>query len=589
LVTTYYTGMDSKFFHTDILNDEPLSKLSWILIIATIIYQLLYVWQGLDFTDTGFHLTAYQQIFDNPYTVHYSFMFWLSNIFGGAIMKFFPGLLANRIASVLLHTAMFWLYYDLVRRITGRNKAIIYCSLSLLFFQYYGFETLNYDSFSIASMSLVVYFFVRGLWSNTIWQFALGAFICGAATYFRVTNLAAVSFIPLAGIWLYLLDKDIAKTVKTTLLMTTSYIGGHAIIIALMMVMAHWDLFLSNIDFVGNMGTAGDSSHGFLPVMLLYAKGWVKIGLFVSMLVMIYYLRGLTRSFISTELLQGLSLFALGFALFFIYQYPTATWSKLRYLLYASTLISTVFLLWKGDNKMSILASMAFVMVVIFPLGSDSGIEKLYFSCGLSLALLFYVIDKLWEEEQFATFKQMGAVLYITTCLCFGFTNTYFDLGSRLQKTATTSHPALSHIYTTAERAATIDSLLIELNKHVSKGDYLLAFSDIPMINYLTETKPCIGTSWPKLYYAPSIFETELNHGYNKSQPSAVVMQKMEMRSAWPTNDTPDYLDLSMTKGGIHPENRLPEHYAIMLQFLEGKYDLVWESSTFRVYVPITK
>ena len=109
------------------------------------------------------------------------------------------------------------------------------------------------------------------------------------------------------------------------------------------------------------------------------------------------------------------------------------------------------------------------------------------------------------------------------------------------------------------------------------------------MINYLTETKPCIGTSWPKLYYAPSIFETELNHGYNKSQPSAVVMQKMEMRSAWPTNDTPDYLDLSMTKGGIHPENRLPEHYAIMLQFLEGKYDLVWESSTFRVYVPITK
>ena len=581
--------MDRKFIHTDILNDESLSKLSWTLIAAAIVYQLLYVWQGLDFTDTGFHLTAYQQIFSNPETVHYSFMFWLSNIFGGAIMKVFPGLLANRIASVVLHTFMFWLYYDLLRRVTERNKAVIYCSLSLLFFQYYGFETLNYDSFSIAGMSLAVYFFVRGLWSNTIWQLALGAFICGVATYFRVTNLAAVVFIPLAGIWVYLQQKKWSQTVRSISLMTITYLAGHAVIIAFMMSMGHWDLFLTNIDFVGKMGAAGDSSHGIVPVMLLYIKGWVKIGLFVSILIMVYYFRRLTCNFISLDLLGGLALFAFGFAMFFIYQYPTSIWSKLRYLMYAGTLISTIYVLWKGDKKMGILTSIAIAMMVIFPLGSDSGIEKLYFSCGLSFALIFYTIDQLWAEEQFDTFKQMGAVLYVTTCLSFGFTNTYFDLGSRLHKTAISNHPALSNIYTTPERAAAVDSLVLELRKHISKDDYLMAFSDIPMVNYITETKPYIGTSWPKLYYAASIFEEELTKAYERHGPPVVVMQKMEMRSAWPKNEHPNYLDLSLTKDGVHPENRLPEHYAIMQQFLEDKYELAWESNTFRVYVPIAQ
>src|SRR5882724_10410419 len=65
-------------------------------------FQIIFIFQGLYFVDEGFHSTFYQQIFNEPQSVEYNFMFYLSGVIGGAWLRLFPeyGLLGLRLGGV---------------------------------------------------------------------------------------------------------------------------------------------------------------------------------------------------------------------------------------------------------------------------------------------------------------------------------------------------------------------------------------------------------------------------------------------------------------------------------------------------------
>lgn len=95
-----------------------------IIAIIIIIFPLLFIWQGLDFTDTGFYLTNYQQIFNDPKSIEYSFALWLTNIIGGLWVKVFGdslGLLGVNIAGVLVLYLTIALTYLILRLTTCAN------------------------------------------------------------------------------------------------------------------------------------------------------------------------------------------------------------------------------------------------------------------------------------------------------------------------------------------------------------------------------------------------------------------------------------------------------------------------------------
>jgi formate/nitrite transporter FocA (FNT family) len=53
------------------------------IIFIIILYPLLFIWQGLDFADAGYSMTVYQQVFNEPESISYNFVTWLTNIIGG--------------------------------------------------------------------------------------------------------------------------------------------------------------------------------------------------------------------------------------------------------------------------------------------------------------------------------------------------------------------------------------------------------------------------------------------------------------------------------------------------------------------------
>ena len=61
-----------------------------VFFLLLFLYQLIFIFQGIDFLDEGFTATFYQQFYNDPSSVEYNFMFWLSGLIGGTFACLFP-------------------------------------------------------------------------------------------------------------------------------------------------------------------------------------------------------------------------------------------------------------------------------------------------------------------------------------------------------------------------------------------------------------------------------------------------------------------------------------------------------------------
>ena len=85
-------------------------------------------------------------------------------------------------------------------------------------------------------------------------------------------------------------------------------------------------------------------------------------------------------------------------------------------------------------------------------------------------------------------------------CLFFAYYYPYSDLGNRLKMTYTINSKYTQGIYTTQDKAESINELLSISAKYVQKDDYVLVYHSFPLYYYMTETKPFLPNSWLKLY-----------------------------------------------------------------------------------------
>ena len=133
-----------------------------------------------------------------------------------------------------------------------------------------------------------------------------------------------------------------------------------------------------------------------------------------------------------------------------------------------------------------------------------------------------------------------------------------------------TSSLMLKGIRTTEARAAVIDELLPVLQTYVQEGDELLAYDSIPMIHFITKTRPYLRNPWPVLYL-PGEFGKALAE-QEKARPLPVVLlTKSNPRTpSWPKN----------TNVHENPDTKLLQDF-----LSRNGYTVVWESSAFIIMI----
>lgn len=250
---------------------KPLSKFPFQIVFPVLIlWQVLLTFQGLDLADTGFHLTAYRFIFEDPYAVQYSMMFWLSDVCGALWMSLWPdgGLHWIRLGWVAVMSITFVVYYSLLLPRLGKSKATMGLAITLVFILQGGPETLNYDVFSALAFALGVFLLYKGLLKNRLLIILLSGFIFGAGVFFKVSNLSALAFLLLVPFFGFLKKETVGRMLKLSILWVTGFGIGLLAVLFLIHRVGHLDLFLENLSVVSAMGNDVHSSHGLKPMLL---------------------------------------------------------------------------------------------------------------------------------------------------------------------------------------------------------------------------------------------------------------------------------------------------------------------------------
>jgi len=576
-----------------------------IIIAIIIIFPLLFIWQGLDFTDTGYYLTNYQQIFNDPESVKYSFAIWLTDVVGGCWIKIFGdslGLLGINIAGVLVVYLTVGLSYLILKPYIDQKHLLIGLLLTLMFTKwvvplYYN----NLTSLFFVASSL---FLINGLKKDKLWQVIISAFIMGLNIFIRLPNI--LGFLIILGIFFYgYINKTRVRILLTqSLAFILSYIFAILCVVMAMKILGHFDIFISNLkDFFDIASTTG-SRYSVFRLLATYFKNYYQLIFRLCALMTLAYIFAFIISKFSTLFIKRhvhilflifiLTAIMTSLYLNYIYSRVVLITTGILYLI----LIIYIFNIEKTDRDLRLISFIALIILVITPLGSNNGLRNSVYGMYLAMPIFYaYIfnmrkinVDILTESsnclnqwktrlnsEEIKLIRNILVVFFFTLSLVWSFIYTYLDSPNRIEMRYSVDHPRLRGIFTTKERAKVVQELLDVINKYVNEDDYVLAYNEIPMLHFLTKTRPYLYNCWPDA--SPSHqFRQMLDRAMReKAKFPIVVMAKYDTSEFnWPSKK------VALLDRSPYLENRIT-----VLDFLKNnEYSTVWENDFFKILVP---
>ncbi|WP_194765856.1 hypothetical protein [Tamlana sp. I1] len=426
----------------------------------------------------------------------------------------------------------------------------------------------------------------------------ISGFIIGVNVFSRIPNLTLFVFILGIPFYYFISNKVLHEAIKPSLYFILGIILGFGFITGLLLILGQFEIMVKAISSLFDLGAAKDSSHNIRGLILVYLRGYKTLLDVMGQLSIITILFLLFSSCFKKNL--WLRMFFL--VLLFCY---TFLWFKSGeiYPIYALSYTGTILILFTNQSSgVKTLAFLGGLMLTFLPLGSGGAIHSSGYMCiWLSMPFFFTFLFNLknttinlnrhvasrkivLSEKGFKRF-----VLFISIAFLFskGFNisqQAYFDNGSRFDKTYTINSKLAKGVYTTERRAEIINNLLVNLKEYVKPNDYLLAYDKIPMINFLTETRPYMYNSWVWIYDSHT-FENKLKQAEKEIEVYPIVVaQKFETILDF-SKPIPNYLDsnLTNTHGVINAyDGRKNEFLKTFL--IDNDYEIVWSNAYFNIY-----
>ena len=572
-----------------------------LILLAALPLGLMF--QGLDVTDTGWVLANYRNFFPAPASVSYWFHLWFTNLLGGLWDSAFGsgGLLSFRLAGVLI----FWLTTLLVfltyrERVKPRHlfPALL---MGLVFHFPSKITTIHYNNVSALLLVLGAFFLLAWVRKERPILLVFSGASVALAFFARLPNLLGLLF---AGIvvfsgWFH--GRPIKTILRSLLLFFAGFGIAFVLVLGLMKAIGHRDLYLASVRELFS-GSGEEFSHygsNTMEKKFILDHGRALIAAGVGLLGLGYYRRFFEKFGRRRFVFAGGGLLAITVAAaswFFLYDEAM----PVVYFLVGLVYLTAAFVLVlpdedRGFTKCAALASV--VVIAVLSVGSDTGMKvgAYGFLFALPFVLRFWLDGPdFWaavRSETKVVSAEGGFVLtlerrvgifafillaYTAFALPFLYRGTYRDSSLRHRMTASVEHPQLRGVLTTPERAKALEEVLKALEGYVKPGDRLLTFESVPLIHFLSRTRPYLSNPWPILYL-PSEFERNLKKALAGGGPlPPAVLAKRQTRSGnWPKSGK-----VSSTETSIL-DREILENF-----FRENGYHETWENDAFRILLP---
>ena len=558
-------------------------KVMALTLLLTFIYQLILSFQGFDLCDEGDALTFYQQIFKCPSSIEFQFSRYLGGVVGGLwnIAFGFGGIFSFRILTILVLLLTIYFTSESLKTIIHPLMIPVSTSLVLLM-NNYGIMVFFHDHLTALLAAIAVYFLLQGLNKNRPKYLFTAAMFCGINIFARIPNVTLLAL----GLLLFIdysYHKNKQWLGRNILASIAGLAAGTGIVILIMLLLGHTQLFFQTVfsNLLSN-GTSGNGPHNFRGLINIYLINYRQIFIYLAVFVFAVAFFPLIYRFYKHKWQKTIVVILYSFIIIAISLFA---FNCEKY--YAIILFPLIVSCYTDrKNKSIILLNAASLIVMFFmPLGSDVGVLNMgYYSVWLptfaAVAHVYrfiqYRIQK--NDKSYRVFFIVFYVLYCVYGLYVVSRNAYYDRGARWEKLYRADNDKFT-VFTSKDKAQAMNVLLSELGKYVHKGDYLFCFESLPMIHYLTETKPYIGNPWVWGYDANN-FIRHLEQSVETIPLPVVVRQKCQPMAE-------GYWTVPYVSPPGNPLATNEKKLEFFEKFLDGNgYTIAWENDLFQIYIP---
>ncbi len=575
------------------------------------LYQVIFIFQGVDLSDEGFYATFYQQIYRNPEATQYNFMFWFSGIVGGAFDYVFHGLgvWGQRFAGVLVTTSTIIITYNLLKKYLNPGNLKLGLLLVLLFINN-NLKEIHYNDLSALFNILIILYLFTGLKENKLWKIFLAGLFGSLCTFTRLPNILSLGLGVGIFYYGYYYKNSFKIQLTQALFFGAGFIFMTGIILSFMKLIGHFEIFINSIKLLSKMADGGEKSfYGPMVLIKNFVGTYIAATKFTVIILALIAATAIVANFVKRKIFYNKLVFQIiGFAIvigvvFLIFQGKIDNEIVLYF--FSGLVLITTFLIFFFTKNIDIkfLALAGCFILLTYPFSSSASLFTvgkyclwLSFPIAIDYAFNIRSIHKLsfrkknftlpsflsFDEVQLKAIRKFTVIALIFACLYFTYYYPFFDKHERTDMRYAIDNKYMKGIYTTKERAAVLNELLNESKKYVKPGDYVLAYHSIPMYHYWTETVPYLQNSMPWFYEA-HLFRDELNRNVEEKKVLPVVVQQLK-KTVGNAGEWPD--PAAFYDSAWHKKNEPRD--SVLSDFLkEHHYKEVWKNEIFKILVPL--
>jgi len=554
-------------------------------------YLTIWIWQGIDLTDSGYNLTKQWLLFNGNIENQLDLMFG-STFIGGLWNSIISGnyLIWAFLGSVLIGSLSVLLVYTILSNYFEKKKAFIAVVSIIPIAVVQIIKVPNYNDIPLLLFLLVIYFLIKApLVNNKLSKvFLISAGIIYAILVISRFMLIVFLFFPLLlTIYNIFSKQNKIHWLKNSLLFLGGFVVGLTIIFLFLFKYGLlenyfanlYNYFLNKASIQATSISSETDSHSFKNILLITIEYYYYVLIFTPITIIFLnifsYLLVIKKNIVKDFLVILFSIFIIFFA--FVY------YAGIYFIIFGLNIFLILLYLYKSKNKKTnFLLLISLYSQMIINIGSNiQNWTCMYLSSALSIILLF----KLGEFESssyfkkvinFINLKKFLIIILIFTGIITNFFNIYRDSSNRFELVHSFETDNLKCVFTTKDRADTIDEVIEKIKASVNKYDEVLLINSVPLLYYLTETKPITKDPWPLNLYSTDVFKNEMEEIFSKSPPEIVVVAKgsPRMDKEWPKN---------VDTIGVQSRNLEKLDY-LYITIDKYNYKLEWENKGFELY-----
>jgi len=499
-----------------------------LIFVSLFAYCYSFIGQGLEVTDTGFSLTK-QMVLVTGWEEYPFGMVWLSDFIGGTWLKLFDsfGLLGAQFGWCFLTAIGGVICFSLLQIFVPIGLAALLAIFTGISINPSGLMILYYSNVPgplVATAALFLVLCFRYLEVDPKKAKIFGSLYCifistcFMAKFPMILALLSFPLVPLLAFFLVhrRWSRSFAKTcgllylgsfLSTAMFLMTIFLSGN--------FSEYIDQVKTVLGFKKGVKVLGYNSADFLLNMYWeqlasqLGKAFLFVGIFWG--AYLVAMKILEKNIFKSNLVPSVGLMALGFALIFFGVEVDNT----KFLVFVPVLAlvaALVSLFWIVLKK-PVEKSQALVIVLGLILGigttlvsfagSNNGFRIALLGMWLLLPLGFCVLQEKKSNSKKSHFLRLDAFLAVGILAALAWkayeirlVSPYRDSPNRAHYTTEVQFSRLKGIKTSASRAKSFGDFINRFQSLVKEGDTILTYNSIPIVYFLTKTRPYLNDTW---------------------------------------------------------------------------------------------